>query len=220
MIETSSPTCDKDRVPERPPFSRELRALAERFGDRPVQLIEIIDATQGRGFHLLLVLISLPFLTPIPLPGLSSLFGLVVAIIGARLALGKKPWLPQRLLRRQLPPRFLGRLLGGASRFVRLLEHLLRPRLVFMQEHLVFRRVSGVLIAMSGVFLLAPLPVPFSNFLPAWTVLLLASGSLERDGLFFIAGCVSFTVTTAFFVLLALGGIESLEWIRHLFSAN
>jgi hypothetical protein len=196
-------------------FSQELRVLTEQFGDRPVRLGEIMEATRGRGFRLLLVLISLPFLTPIPLPGLSTVFGLVVTVIGTRLALGQKPWLPHRLLQRELPPRFLGRMLGAASRIVRVLEYLMKPRMVFMQEHAGFRRVSGALIALSGILLLVPLPVPFSNFLPALTVVLLAAGSLERDGLFFIGGCVAFVVTVAFFTLLALGGVEVVDQIRQ-----
>ena len=96
-------------------FSQELRELAAQFAERPVRLGEILDATKGRGFHLLLVLISLPFLTPIPLPGFSIPFGLVVAVIGARMALGQKPWLPQKLLARELPAGFLAKVLAGAS---------------------------------------------------------------------------------------------------------
>jgi hypothetical protein len=38
---------------------------------------------------------AFPFCTPIPLPGFSLPFGLVIAIIGLRLALGQKPWLPR-----------------------------------------------------------------------------------------------------------------------------
>src|SRR5690349_11551292 len=92
-------------------FSRELRELAEQFADRPVEVGEILEQTKGRGMNLLLILISLPFLTPIPLPGFSIPFGLVAAIVGARMALGQKPWLPQKLLTRRLPPRFLSKLL-------------------------------------------------------------------------------------------------------------
>jgi hypothetical protein len=75
----------------------------------------------------------------------------------------------------QLRFRFLARLLCAASWMVRVLEFLLRTQLEFMHDHFIFRRVAGALIALSGVFLLAPLPVPFTNLLPAWTVLLLAA---------------------------------------------
>ena len=50
-------------VPSR--FSGDLRDLAQQFADRPARLSEILTATQGRGFNLLLLLIGLPFLTPI-----------------------------------------------------------------------------------------------------------------------------------------------------------
>jgi hypothetical protein len=51
------------------PFSQELRTLIVRFDDRPVRLGELLEATKGRGYHVLLLLIALPFVGPIPLPG-------------------------------------------------------------------------------------------------------------------------------------------------------
>lgn len=176
---------------------------------------KISEATQGRGFDLLLLLISLPFITPIPLPGLSTPFGLVVAIIGGRLALGQRPWLPKRLLRQELPPRLIVRILGAAGWLLRWLEVLLRPRLHFLHEQLVFRRVAGVLIMLSGLLLLLPLPIPLTNSFPALTVVLLAAGALERDGLFFLAGCGMFAVALAYFSLLTFGGAHILDDVNH-----
>jgi len=196
-------------VPSR--FSQDLRGLAQHFADRPARLSEILTATQGRGFNLLLLLIGLPFLTPIPLPGLSTPFGLVVLAIGARLALGQRPWLPERLLQRELPARFIARLLTTASRVVRWLEFLLRPRLDFLHEQWIYRRIAGTLIMLSGLLLMLPLPIPLSNSFPALTVVLLAAGAMERDGLFFLAGCAMFTSTLAYFGLLAFGGMHLLD---------
>ena len=196
-------------------FSRELQHLAATFAGRPVKLAELIESTQGRGFFLVLIIIMLPFLTPIPLPGFSLPFGLAAMLIGARLAAGKKPWLPKRMLARELPAEFVGKLLRGATRVTRWLEFFLRRRLVFLQDWLVFRRLAGVLIMLSGVLLLLPLPLPFSNSLPALTVLLLAAGALERDGLFFLAGCFMFLVCAAYFVFLALGGARLIESSWH-----
>ena len=201
-------------------LSQELRALAGQFANRPVRLGEILEATKGRGFHLLLVFVALPFLTPIPLPGFSIPFGLVVAIIGARMALGQQPWLPQKLLSRELPAGFLAKLLAAASRVVKFLEWFLRPRLLFLHEQLIYRRLAGVLIALSGLYLVLPLPVPFSNGLPAWTVLLLSAAALSRDGLCFIAGCVMFVLATTFFVLLAIGGTQLVEQLHRLWAGG
>jgi hypothetical protein len=206
---------DETRPATRLAFSEELRQLAKQFADRPATLAAILTATQGRGFDLLLVLLGLPFLTPIPLMGLSTPFGVVILLIGTRLALGRKPWLPRRLLERELRGGFITKVLSAATRIVRWLEVLLRPRLSFLHEQMLFRRVSGALIMISGLLLLLPLPVPLTNSFPALTVVLLAAGAIERDGLFFIAGCAMFTATLALFGLLAFGGVHLLDNLRH-----
>ena len=43
----------------------------------------------------------------------------------------------------------------------------------------------------------------------------LAAGAMERDGLFFLAGCAMFVLTLAFFGLLAFGGAHLLDNLRH-----
>lgn len=203
------------RRPHHSTFSQELAKMAEAFSDRPVRMSEILQATKGRGFDLLLVCISLPFVTPIPLPGLSIPFGLVVALIGGRLAVGRRPWLPQRVLSKKLPPQFLSKLLKAAGWVLRILEMALKPRLAFVHESLVFRRAAGTLVMLSGLFLILPLPLPFSNSLPAWTVLLIAAGALERDGVAFLGGCAMFAVTAAYFALLAFGGAHAIDSLKH-----
>ena len=198
-----------------PRFSTELQDLARQFADRPARLAELLAATRGRGFDFLLLLIGLPFLTPIPLPGLSTPFGLVVLVVGARLAVGRRPWLPATLLQRELPSRFIATVLAAASHAVRWLEVLLRPRLDFVHQQGIYRRVSGALIMVSGLLLLLPLPIPLTNSLPALTVVLLAAGAMERDGLFFLAGCATFTATLAYFGLLAVGSAHLLDNLWH-----
>ena len=199
----------------RPRFSQELHDLAQQFAGRPARLSEILAATQGRGFNLLLLLIGLPFLTPIPLPGFSTPFGFVVLIIGTRLALGRQPWLPKKLLEHELSTRFIAKVLAAACRIMRWLEVLLRPRLDFLQQRWIYRRIAGTLIMLSGLLLLLPLPIPLSNTLPALTVVLLAAGAMERDGLFFLAGCATFILTLGYFSLLALGGAHLLDDFWH-----
>lgn len=194
-----------------PVFSAELRDLVRQFDGRPVRVGALLEATQGRGYHLGLVLIALPFVGPIPLPGFSVPFGLAVTVLGTRLALDRKPWLPGRLLQRELPAHALAKLLGTTSRIMEGLEYFLRPRFGFVANHAVFGRIAGFLIALSGLMMMLPLPLPFSNALPAWTVLFLAAGALGRDGLFFFAGCCSFALSVAFFALVGFGGLEVLD---------
>jgi hypothetical protein len=89
------------------------------------------------------------------------------------------------------------------------LEKLLKPhRLSVFHDSMVFQRCCGALIAIAGLLLLLPVPIPFSNFFPAWTVLLLSASTLARDGLFFLAGAGMFLISVAYFVLLPIGGFH------------
>jgi hypothetical protein len=204
-----------DRQAPRPKLSEELGALAKLFQDRQVRVRELVERTRDRGYDLVLILLILPFMTPISLPLLSTPFGLSVTLIGLRMALGQKPRLPQRLLEKELPPRFFPKLLRAASRLLRGLEYFLKPRLAFMRDTFIFQRLTGILIAVSGVYLLLPLPIPLTNFLPALTILLLAAGALERDGAFLIGGWLMFALSSLYFALIAIGGRQAVEMIRR-----
>jgi hypothetical protein len=149
------------------------------------------------------------------LPLLSTPFGLVITFAGMRLALGRKPWWPEWLLQKQIPAKFFPTLLRATSRVIGVIEYLVKPRLQFFHDAMLFQRFAGGLITLSGVFLLLPLPVPFSNFFPALTIVLLASGALERDGLFFLGGCAAFCLSAGYLMLLSVGGVEAISRIFH-----
>lgn len=196
-----------------PSLSADLHGLAEHFQHETVRLQEIVEVLQGRGYRFLIVLLCLPFLTPIPLPGMSSVIGVVIALIGFRLALGQKPRLPHRLMHQELPARLLPKLLRASSRMVGAFERLSKPRLRFFYRHGAFQRLGGLLIALCGLKLLLPIPVPMTNFFPGLAAALLAAGSFEEDGLVFLAGVVTFVASLAYFVLLAFGGAAAFHEI-------
>lgn len=190
--------------------------MIERFEARPVQLGELLAAMNDRGVHFALLLVALPFVGPVPLPGVSLPFGLLVTVLGSELALGRDPRLPGILRRRRLSPVTLARVLRGSTRLMEILEVLLRPRFGFVEEHVVFSRIGGFFIMVSGLFLMLPFPLPFSNSLPAWTIILLSLGALGRDGLFFFAGVGSFVLSLAFFTFVAVGGMAAVERLSAL----
>lgn len=203
------------QAPARRLLSDELRLLAERFAERPARLGEVIEVVQGRGYNLVLILLCLPFLTPLPLPLLSTVFGATIALIGFRLALGQQPRLPQRVLQKRLPAKFFRTLLKASIRIVRGLEFLLKPRLRLFHRNQACRQLGGALIMLCGLMLLLPLPVPLSNFFPAGAALVLAASALEDDGLAFLLGLLLFTASACFFTLLAVGGTTAIQHVCH-----
>ena len=206
----------------RPPLPRrlseELAEVRNRFAERPVTLREVIYTLRGRAYTLLLILLSLPFLTPLPLPGLSTPFGLAIGFIALRLSLGQRPWLPMKLQRKELPAGFFSKVFTVAARVIAFLEKFLRPRLAPLTASTVLLRMHAFVILLAALTLLLPLPIPFTNSFPAWAILLLAAGLLERDGLFIIAGYVVFVLGVLYFVFLgetAARLVEALvQWLR------
>lgn len=208
MKKHASPTS-----PETPrKLSEELVALREAIGTRAVTLREVIYRLRGRAYSVLLILLCLPFTQPIPLPGLSTPIGLAIAFIAMRLALGQRPWLPKKLQRKVLPAGFFAKLFAVAAWVLRLLESFLRPRWPLICATRSALQVHALFMLISALVLLLPLPIPFSNTFPGWTILLLAAGMLERDGLFILLGYVTFILGTAYFILLG-------ETAKHLMHA-
>ncbi len=197
-------------------LSEEIAALHGRFSLGPLTLGEVVEVLQGRAWTLVLLLLALPFITPIPLPFLSTPFGVAIGLIALRLALGQRPWLPARILAKPLPPGFFGNVLKFAGGVLRFLEKLLRPRLSWLAETPVLVRAHALLMLVAAAVLLLPLPLPFTNAFPAWVVLLIAGGLLERDGVAIIAGYTVGAGGIAFFYFLGEAAVRLADWLRSL----
>ena len=191
-------------------LSDDLAELRRRSAGRSLTLDDLEKALKGRGFAMLLLLLALPFCF-IPVPGLSTPFGLAVLIIGVRIAAGLKPWLPAFLLRKSLPPARLAQVLWGGLRFAKILEKIVKPRMNFLRNWPGMINLIGLGIASGGLLLLLPLPIPFSNTIPAWAVVLLSAGMMERDGLLVLLGHVTTLVSWAFIALCWLLGAQGIE---------
>ncbi len=200
-------------------LSDDLGLILREFEVEEVTLREVLAVMHGRGYVLLVMLLALPFSTPIPLPGLSTPFGLVIAMIGARLALGQKPWLPAKLLDTRLAPKFFAKVFAAARKILRAFEYFLRPKMLWLTRSAGMQQLHAVPILLNALMLLLPLPVPMSNVVPAFSILLLAAGLLERDGRFIVAGYLAFLVGVGYFVIVGTLGVEGLvklwEWVTR-----
>jgi hypothetical protein len=201
-------------VPRPLKLSEEVGVLARRFADGPLTLGDMVVALQGRAWTLVIMMLALPFSTPIPLPFISTPFGLAIALIALRLAMGQKPCLPEKLLVKPLPPGFFGRVLRVSERVLRVLEKMLKPRAAWLTEWRGLVRVHALTMFAASCVLLLPIPVPFSNGIPAMIILLIAGGLLERDGLAILAGYAMVLAGAVFFWFLGESAVRLVEWLK------
>ncbi len=184
-----------------------LCATSERV---PLQMM--MDSIGAESQVLVALFFALPFLLPIPLPGLSILFGVVIAVAGFAFAFGKKPVLPRRLLSKSLSGPVLRKIFGVAARFSKRIEKFVKPRWILLNSHRISRCIAGLMIAVCGLLLALPLP-PGTNFPPAVAILLLSIGSLEEDFVFSLLGLLAFCLNLAFFSGLIMAGAKGLRFL-------
>lgn len=197
-------------------LSDDLEALRAQCDGKSLTLGELESALKGRGFAVLLMLLALPFCFA-PVPGLSMPFGAAVFLMALRIAAGQAPWLPVAVRAQVIPANILAALIQGGIRFAYILEKMARPRMHFLQRWPGMMNLIGVSIALSGFVLLLPLPIPFSNLVPAWAVVFLATGMMERDGLLVLIGHFVTVLSWVFLALCWILGAKGVEKLLELF---
>lgn len=169
-----------------------LRELGAHDGDdappaRPdsITVGELVDKAAHAGFGFLVAVLSL---VAIPFVGLSTPFGLAIALVGMQLAVGRaRPWLPARARRRALSMTMLDRVLGMLARRMRWMARSVKRR----WQPLVTPRLVGFAIVVLALLLALPLPIPGSNLVFIVPLLVYAVGLLEGDGAWILVGHVA-----------------------------
>ena len=189
---------------ERHSLSAEVEDVVRLASGDTVRVCVLVEHLSGRGLALLAFFLVLPFLQPIPLPGLSTPFGLAVVLLGVAMALGRSLWLPRRWLAHELHSALVIRIGAAGQRVLRQVERFVKPRGRWFQRHRWARPIAGVVIAVSGAELALPLPILFTNTLPALTIAATAVGLLEEDAVLAVIGQVLFLVSLVVFGAIAL----------------
>jgi hypothetical protein len=169
----------------------------------------LVDKAEEAGFGFLIGVLTL---IAIPFVGLSTPFGLAIALLGSQLLVGRRhPWLPARARRRALSMTMLDRVLGLLSRRTRWLARLSRPR----WELLIQPRLIGAGIVLLALGLALPLPIPGSNLVFLIPLFLYAIGVLERDGAWIAVGHACTAIDMALLIVFGATVVAVLERIWH-----
>jgi hypothetical protein len=170
-----------------------------REAKEAVTILQVRDALGDRSLAALLAFFAAINLLPLP-PGTTIVLGPPLVIIAAQMMFGySRVWLPRSILDRSIPAARFRQMTTGAMPRLLWLERLIRPRYWPFRSEQVADRVIG---ALALVFAIAvTLPIPFGNWLPAFSIFLLSLALSERDGLCLFAGLV---VGVAAFLVIAL----------------
>ena len=195
-------------------FSQDIKLLLEKLAHQPLTLADVVAETSHRGFILMIALLALPFLFPMP-PGFTGILGTGCLLLSLQVAVGRKtPWLPKTIAKFTFPHWFINNLLKNIQKATQYLEKLVRPRLLGLAEHPLTWRINGLVLAWLSLLLL--LPIPLTNPIPTFGILLLVIATLESDGLMM---CVGYGFTTAVTLFFGFVGQSFWQVVVNLFQS-
>lgn len=202
--------------------SQSLRITLDRttaaISGKVVTLREILALIGEQGLLLMCAVLTIPFLLPVSIPGVSTVFGLGIILISIGITMNRTPWLPRQIMDRPIDAEKLVPTLKRGANLVQRIEAIIRPRLTVLTGNVTINRFNGLMLILGGVLLMFPLGlVPFSNTLPAFAILFLCIGMSQRDGLFVLAGYATTIATIIYFALLAYLAIAAGQGIASMF---
>lgn len=196
-------------------IGEKIESINNSLPPEGVTLAEIRDIVGQDGLLILTAFLTVVFLVPVSVPGVSTVFGAAILLIGITRLFGLNLWLPRRIADKVLPSEKLRSALDVGGKWVHRLERISRPhRMPWLASPGLADTINNLALTAGAVLLMAPFGlIPFSNTFPALAVLFLAIGLLERDGLFIVLGHAANLLTVVYFSVLlfigaaALGGI-------------
>ncbi len=183
----------------------QLTALAT--GDR-VSLGWILEQLHERAFGLFLLILALPCCIPF-LYGVPQVVALPLMFVAVQIVIGRRvPWLPTRLAAREVASDSLHRLSRRAGPWLRRIEAVSKPRLAFLTRRPLDQIVGVALVVFSASILV---PLPATNTVPGFAVVVVAMGLLQRDGILVLIGTV---LGTAWIATLVFAGATLFSLIK------
>lgn len=196
-------------------LSRELyRYFCEEERAKQVDLADFLELTRERIFGFLFVILSLPSALPVPAPGYSIPFGVIMFLLASQMAFGaQEPWFPQRVRQYQLDLKQVQGLINKGIPWLQRLENLSRPRLSYICTSVGGRVILGSAIALMSISMM--IPIPGTNTLPAIGIFIIGFGLQEDDGAICLTGLV--VCLLAFVVVLGIfiGGFSLIDYIKE-----
>ncbi len=203
---------DSDRDQIEMTLAESVEFVSKNLSGDVVTLREILNLIGREGMLVFCIFLTVPFMVPVSIPGVSTVFGLVIGLIGVGIMTNRPPWLPERLMQKKFPANKLRIALEKGSVWIRRLGRISRPSIPVLTHGIGMARVNGLMLITGALLLMAPFGlIPFSNTLPGLAILFLAIGVLQRDGRSVLCGYMTLVLTAFYFAFLLLGGIAVLQ---------
>ena len=200
-------------------LGEQMEGMIARLPAGTLSLGELLDEFSDEGLLLITILLTPIFLIPVSIPGVSTVFGAAILMVGVSRLINRPLWLPTKIKRKPLPADRIRPGLTAGLKWVRRMEKVSRPyRLRSLVEGRLLDIANNLAFILAALLLMVPFGlVPFTNTLPALALLLYAIGFIQRDGGAILLGHLANIGTIVYFsVLIGGGGVAARELFQRL----
>lgn len=195
--------------------SEVFRGLKTIGSGERISLGELTTSLGDRGFGLLVLIFALPNIIPM-IPGVSTVSGVVIALVGLQMMIGRHaPWMPGFVAEKSMPREQLAAMVDRTVSWVERLERVAQPRWTGMTRG-PMHVVLGAMFVLLGAILALPLSW-IGNFPPGVALVVLSIGMLEEDGLLVALGhaigIVATLLVLALVAALVAAALVSFGWL-------
>lgn len=177
-----------------------------------ISIQDLINSMDGVGFGLTFIFFAFFVFIPLP-PPVPSIVAVPMIFFSLQMIIGySSPKLPKIFARWTIKRSILEIVVRKSSPYIYKIEQILRPRLLFMTSPII-ERIIGLFLMIFSSFVL--IPVPFSNLIPAFAILLTSFGMMSKDGLFIILGIITGVIGSIVSVFAITIGVEFLNYIKN-----
>tara|TARA_Y100001935_G_C17289190_1_gene502232 strand:+ start:794 stop:1453 length:660 start_codon:yes stop_codon:yes gene_type:complete len=195
-------------------FSKDLRLIMDANPGKNINIASILQGLDYRSHGIIVMILSLPFVIPMPIMGLSTLFGSVMMISAISIMSGLSPWIPKKWRGKTVPRETMESLILKSEKVATKIERFVKPRFLLFSKSWIWIRIHGLMILVAAFILALPSP-PGGNVLPGAATFVLALGLVEEDGIVLILG---YLLTALNVILLTLILVYGLDWLMSFFT--
>ncbi|WP_164985076.1 exopolysaccharide biosynthesis protein [Ammoniphilus sp. CFH 90114] len=189
-------------------FSKTLKNLS--VPSHGITLGKFLHDLGQQGILVGLAFLTIPFLFGVSIPGTSTPFGILIALVSWQLLLQRPVSIPRKFGNIQLSSASIVKLQNKSLPWIMRMEEKIKPRWISWFKSPLIRQCHIAVMMLSGILLTVPIPIPLTNAFPAYAVLLLSIGILERDGLLVFIGHTFFVTSILYFVFIGWIGTEGI----------
>ena len=187
--------------------SNKLMEIQQDLPDKNITLKQLIEVMSSEGVQFLIIILLAPFLIPASIPGSSTPFGILIILLELAFLGNKALYVPNFIGKYELSKNNVSKLFEILEKVLGYLEKISKPRGELSTKKYILQ-INAIVSIVLAVLLFLPLPIPFTDFTPSISMLILSVSTLERDSYLMGLGYVATILTIIYFASVGYVGVE------------